>query len=108
MSRLLGLDAARAGCVRRQRWGVWIDCEGDLAGRPQFVAAGHLGDEGGLPDQFEFKLKRGDVVLHGDIPGPELIGLVARRRGIAHLPSKDRSEEHTSELQSRQYLVCRL
>src|SRR3712207_7012951 len=30
---------------------------------------------------------------------------------LAHLlavPAQDRSEEHTSELQSRQYLVCRL
>src|SRR3712207_7114401 len=26
----------------------------------------------------------------------------------AHLPAYARSEEHTSELQSRQYLVCRL
>src|SRR3712207_7774357 len=26
----------------------------------------------------------------------------------AHDPVRDRSEEHTSELQSRQYLVCRL
>src|SRR3712207_7767428 len=26
----------------------------------------------------------------------------------APLPASDRSEEHTSELQSRQYLVCRL
>src|SRR3712207_7596445 len=29
------------------------------------------------------------------------------RRGRAHAPVR-RSEEHTSELQSRQYLVCRL
>src|SRR3712207_8985145 len=40
--------------------------------------------------------------------GPELRG---RRKG-AHprytRPGADRSEEHTSELQSRQYLVCRL
>src|SRR3712207_6967013 len=27
---------------------------------------------------------------------------------ITHSPSSHRSEEHTSELQSRQYLVCRL
>src|SRR3712207_8763794 len=27
---------------------------------------------------------------------------------IDHLPGAQRSEEHTSELQSRQYLVCRL
>src|SRR5947209_13237982 len=32
----------------------------------------------------------------------EIIGEVARRLGV------NRSEEHTSELQSRQYLVCRL
>src|SRR3712207_7059652 len=31
----------------------------------------------------------------------------ARTRGAAHRP-RARSEEHTSELQSRQYLVCRL
>src|SRR3712207_6926382 len=29
-------------------------------------------------------------------------------RPPAFLPEPDRSEEHTSELQSRQYLVCRL
>src|SRR3712207_8516019 len=31
-----------------------------------------------------------------------------RQRQLAHLPDGRRSEEHTSELQSRQYLVCRL
>src|SRR3712207_7172553 len=35
-----------------------------------------------------------------DVPGA---GAGAARRGLLH-----RSEEHTSELQSRQYLVCRL
>src|SRR3712207_7234226 len=30
------------------------------------------------------------------------------RRGPAHRAADGRSEEHTSELQSRQYLVCRL
>src|SRR3712207_7711885 len=35
--------------------------------------------------------------------------LVARRRGgePRHPPLADRSEEHTAELQARQYLVCR-
>src|SRR5947209_12200974 len=33
--------------------------------------------------------------------------ILAARSGIAEL-FMDRSEEHTSELQSRQYLVCRL
>src|SRR3712207_7284184 len=31
-----------------------------------------------------------------------------RQRGIRLVRQADRSEEHTSELQSRQYLVCRL
>src|SRR3712207_8843298 len=36
-------------------------------------------------------------------------GTSARRRGQASCPgTSGRSEEHTSELQSRQYLVCRL
>src|SRR3712207_7189812 len=35
------------------------------------------------------------------------LGRGRRRRG-RHPPARQRSEEHTSELQSRQYLVCRL
>src|SRR5258707_14486939 len=34
--------------------------------------------------------------------------LRAARRRLAPFPGRSRSEEHTSELQSRQYLVCRL
>src|SRR3712207_8643178 len=34
--------------------------------------------------------------------------LAAGLRPQSQLPPLDRSEEHTSELQSRQYLVCRL
>src|SRR3712207_6856495 len=33
---------------------------------------------------------------------------VARRALLANVGDRRRSEEHTSELQSRQYLVCRL
>src|SRR3712207_7475939 len=36
-------------------------------------------------------------------PGPALAGVHAADLAVVH-----RSEEHTSELQSRQYLVCRL
>src|SRR3712207_7125794 len=46
---------------------------------------------------------------HRDDHAPEhlpLVGAVDARR-LQHL-GRDRSEEHTSELQSRQYLVCRL
>src|SRR3712207_8687320 len=39
-----------------------------------------------------------------DDPGPDRRGRRARNQDV----DPDRSEEHTSELQSRQYLVCRL
>src|SRR3712207_7097791 len=57
------------------------------------------------------------VLLHG---GPEpvlveaedvelaLLPAAARHDGPALVVDVERSEEHTSELQSRQYLVCRL
>src|SRR3712207_8464895 len=41
----------------------------------------------------------------------EGLGPLPRRRGVGREPGVEdgqRSEEHTSELQSRQYLVCRL
>src|SRR3712207_8281022 len=53
-------------------------------------------------------------VLHPRPPPPELLrpmGGGARPHGfhgVLGQPGRERSEEHTSELQSRQYLVCRL
>src|SRR3712207_7896491 len=43
-------------------------------------------------------------------PGPahNVRELVRRALEVERLPAVVRSEEHTSELQSRQYLVCRL
>src|SRR5258707_8551449 len=41
------------------------------------------------------------------LTGPPICGPCRRRQRAATL-AKSRSEEHTSELQSRQYLVCRL
>src|SRR3712207_7457724 len=54
----------------------------------------------------------GDVTLVAPTAVPELEAL-AREGSIAwerreYAGMSDRSEEHTSELQSRQYLVCRL
>src|SRR3712207_7969181 len=47
----------------------------------------------------------GQVLVHGDDPDRH----VAPRRLVGvHDIDQRRSEEHTSELQSRQYLVCRL
>src|SRR3712207_7744562 len=43
----------------------------------------------------------------GALAGPRVV-LVAGRRQVVADPLVGRSEEHTSELQSRQYLVCRL
>src|SRR3712207_7380871 len=55
---------------------------------------------------------KGDAVVHlsQDHPGATDPVYRERRNRIATLASawQDRSEEHTSELQSRQYLVCRL
>src|SRR3712207_6994688 len=42
---------------------------------------------------------------------PEQLGMVAATAGLelpVGIDQAERSEEHTSELQSRQYLVCRL
>src|SRR5258707_1589815 len=41
---------------------------------------------------------------HGDV----LLDTLRRRERSGRAPERHRSEEHTSELQSRQYLVCRL
>src|SRR3712207_7283638 len=48
---------------------------------------------------------RGGRMGAGRVPGTER--RIARARPCGRF-SADRSEEHTSELQSRQYLVCRL
>src|SRR5690606_41698017 len=45
-------------------------------------------------------VERGGPHLDDRLPGP--------RRGIGALAHPERSEEHTSELQSRENLVCRL
>src|SRR3712207_7792664 len=45
----------------------------------------------------------------GRTAAPEATGPAASRNGrVSDPPLAARSEEHTSELQSRQYLVCRL
>src|SRR3712207_7018750 len=50
------------------------------------------------------------LVAGGELRPTHEGGASARRAGRADagLPDQGRSEEHTSELQSRQYLVCRL
>src|SRR3712207_8988422 len=67
------------------------------------------------PDEVVGELGRRDVQRAGEVAagGQRLEGLpaCARRVEHEHLVAEllqTRSEEHTSELQSRQYLVCRL
>src|SRR3712207_7341390 len=54
----------------------------------------------------------GRVAVHSNLPGAEDLvaaGVDSIEHGAAlDHATVDRSEEHTSELQSRQYLVCRL
>src|SRR3712207_6241125 len=40
--------------------------------------------------------------------GPQEVFVFTPKGDVISLPGESRSEEHTSELQSRQYLVCRL
>src|SRR3712207_8645934 len=62
-----------------------------------------------------FRSRQPDGEAGARRPAPHLADLAAvrerhRRRGRrpTGVEDRDRSEEHTSELQSRQYLVCRL
>src|SRR3712207_7572451 len=61
----------------------------------------------GIPDTEEACLATGPTaVAHPFAGGDEGPDVGLHRDSIA--PRQPRSEEHTSELQSRQYLVCRL
>src|SRR5438445_3564352 len=62
------------------------------------------------PEDPGAQLRRREV-REGLGPGLPLLRAARRRRGVATGRARaatGRSEEHTSELQSRQYLVCRL
>src|SRR3712207_8196838 len=50
----------------------------------------------------------GDVKTVNNIGGPIYQGVLQGEGDVGVGFTTDRSEEHTSELQSRQYLVCRL
>src|SRR3712207_7791802 len=61
-------------------------------------------------DQREptFRAHAHSVTAAGMYCHPKRLGTVRRRTPPRASTDADRSEEHTSELQSRQYLVCRL
>src|SRR2546422_2228978 len=49
-----------------------------------------------------------DRVLEGHVEGELACGALGQERGVLDVLDHRRSEEHTSELQSRLHLVCRL
>src|SRR3712207_8097828 len=64
----------------------------------------------GREDAVDHGIELGDVGDDG-VDEVALRGearLAARGESLGERGARDRSEEHTSELQSRQYLVCRL
>src|SRR3712207_8356716 len=62
--------------------------------QPEYLGAGNMGELPEAPAQVA--QARADVVIS------------RRAEATGAAPEQGRSEEHTSELQSRQYLVCRL
>src|SRR3712207_8254097 len=64
------------------------------------VAVGAHHDPGADPPLDHRRAERAGVVVDE--------ALVHDRRALGEVRTEPRSEEHTSELQSRQYLVCRL
>src|SRR3712207_7528903 len=59
-----------------------------------------------VAEQERLGERRGRLGLHVDHPHPAGTDVAHQLHQAGHVV--DRSEEHTSELQSRQYLVCRL
>src|SRR3712207_7515736 len=60
----------------------------------------------GVPRRDRLRQHRRRGVPPGPAAGPRLAAVLGHRDACRRVPV--RSEEHTSELQSRQYLVCRL
>src|SRR3712207_8936900 len=66
----------------------------------------HVAELTGQPFEFAFFDRQGFV--YDTEPACRAVATVREQRPELALPYLHRSEEHTSELQSRQYLVCRL
>src|SRR5258707_45269 len=106
------------------RWQA--DCAADVAaidalvrsGRWQMLYRGVYATYTGPPSRdgvlWAAVLRCGPAAALSHLTAAELDGLAEERRDVTHvtipgqLRVRQRSEEHTSELQSRQYLVCRL
>src|SRR3712207_8682421 len=59
--------------------------------------------------QLEFNKRKGSIPVRLDVDVSSMDACAQKSHAAVSDPAKQvRSEEHTSELQSRQYLVCRL
>src|SRR3712207_8227435 len=64
---------------------------------------------GPLDDELRARARRLDIAHAVEFPGSvDVWPWLARAHVFAIASEYERSEEHTSEIQSRQYLVCRL
>src|SRR3712207_9132048 len=61
-----------------------------------------------LPNEREAELLEGEMVVTLGAGGARWGDVQVRAEPVEVVDTTGRSEEHTSELQSRQYLVCRL
>src|SRR5258707_8208414 len=61
-----------------------------------------------FPDCASVQIMRAPICVFPAPGGPWTGNTPPSRRGAMRIAAARRSEEHTSELQSRQYLVCRL
>src|SRR3712207_6974879 len=68
----------------------------------------HHADEGLAAEVHRHSLRVHLVLLVASCAPRARPDLLATRAGVVPRRLRPRSEEHTSELQSRQYLVCRL
>src|SRR5690606_42056957 len=106
-SRLCGLLLLDAGLQSLAQVVQLLDVAGDLPHRGQVILLAHVLQE--APDRqrhlvgaaLRCRLQEAELDQRGSD------GLGAGRILLA-LPRRQRSEEHTSELQSRENLVCRL
>src|SRR3712207_8284601 len=80
----------------------WTWTSKDLEGSAQLAQEGWEEVKRRLADETY------DMLLLDEFTYPMKFGWVDTQEIVEVLKNRPRSEEHTSELQSRQYLVCRL
>src|SRR3712207_8888168 len=108
MTELAGVDRVAPGAIEAWRRHLGDEVDADAL-RAELA-------RGTLPRAFHEAAARGpervaltideETITHGDLDRlAARVGGWLRAQGVG---PQERSEEHTSELQSRQYLVCRL